>query len=90
MSIYDRNSFEGNEIDLTSVIAEFPEGDEMPGQMIPVRKLSEAFDNCAKGEDSCGKGEGNMKTYLRIKPIPTKFLLESTITVESGESFFAV
>jgi hypothetical protein len=78
MSFTDRNSFEGDEI--AESIAEFPEGDEMPGQMIPVKKLSEAFDHCAKGE-------GNMKVYLRIRPMSNKSSTESTINVESGEVY---
>jgi hypothetical protein len=57
-------------------------GDDNTGKMIPVKKLSEAFDNCAKVE-------GGMKVYLRIRPMPSKGSNESTITVESGkESFF--
>ena len=58
MTSFNRNSFEGKEIDLNSIIAEFPEGDEMPGQMIPVMKLSGAFDNCTKDKDR------QMKVYL--------------------------
>jgi hypothetical protein len=54
------------------------QGDDEPGN-IPVKKLSQDFDNCAKGE---GKG---MKVYLRIRPMSSKGLSESTITVESGE-----
>jgi hypothetical protein len=49
--------------------------------MIPVKKLSEAFDNCAKVE-------GGMKVYLRIRPMPSKDSHESTITVESGKELF--
>jgi hypothetical protein len=74
MSTSERSSYEGSD-DLTSVIAEFPNGDDMPGQAIPVKKLSEQFDNCVKGE-------GHMKVYLRIKP---NSHTESTITVESGK-----
>lgn len=73
----DRSSFDGGSIG--DIIAEFPNGDEMPGQMIPVKKLSDAFDSCAKGE-------GHMKVYLRIRPLPSKCLTESTIVVESGET----
>jgi hypothetical protein len=76
MSEIDRKSFDGSSI--AEIIAEFPDGDEMPGQMIPVKKLSDAFDSCAKGE-------GNMKVYLRIRPISNKSNYESTITVESGK-----
>ena len=79
MSLMNRNSYEGLEVaDLTSVIAEFPEGDEMPGQMIPVMKLSGAFDNCAK------ERENLMKVYLRIRPIPNLPSTESTLVLESG------
>lgn len=76
MSEIDRKSFDGSSI--AEIIAEFPDGDEMPGQMIPVKKLSDAFDSCAKGE-------GSMKVYLRIRPISNKSNFESTITVESGK-----
>ena len=80
MSLIERNSFEGNEVtDLTSIIAEFPEGDEMPGQMIPVKKLSTAFDSCVKDVDS------QMKVYLRIRPMSSKSTSESSITIESGK-----
>lgn len=41
--------------------------------------MSQEFDNCAKGE---GKG---MKVYLRIRPMSSKGLTESTITVDSGK-----
>lgn len=57
------------------------QGDDEPGN-IPVKKLSQDFDNCAKGE---GKG---MKVYLRIRPMSSKGLSESTITVESGEKIY--
>lgn len=50
--------------------------------MIPVKKLSEAFDNCAKVE-------GGMKVYLRIRPMPSRGSNESTITVESGKKRFS-
>lgn len=74
MSASERSSYEGSD-DLTTVIAEFPNGDDMPGQAIPVKKLSEQFDNCAKGD-------GHMRVYLRIKPVN---IADSTIAVESGE-----
>lgn len=86
MSSYDRNSLEGYEIDLTALIAEFPEGDEMPGQMIPVRKLSAAFDKCVKDDDVCVKEESSMKVYLRIRPMSCRMLSESTITIETGKN----
>ena len=83
---YERNSLEGSEIDLTALIAEFPEGDEMPGQMIPVRKLSEAFDKCVKLDDVCVKEECAMKVYLRIRPMSSRMLSESTITIATGKN----
>ena len=78
-SFADRSSYDGSSIG--DVIAEFPDGDEMPGQMIPVKKLSDAFDSCAKGE-------GNMKVFLRIRPMPSKCTTGSTIVVESGNIIF--
>ena len=85
MFSYDRNSFEGKEADLMAIISEFPDGDEMPGQMIPVRKLSKAFDNFVENEETCpAKTVGNMKVYLRVRPMHSKSSSESTITVESG------
>lgn len=83
MAHFERTSLDGSNVaDLTSVIAEFPEGDEMPGEMIPVKKLSEAFDNCARGD-------GGMKVFLRIRPMSASSssifsASESTIIVESG------
>jgi hypothetical protein len=85
---YERNSLEGSEIDLTALIAEFPEGDEMPGQMIPVRKLSEAFDKCVKVDDTCVKEESAMSVYLRIRPMSSRMLSESTITIETGKKYY--
>lgn len=84
MFSYERNSFEGKEADLMAIISEFPDGDEMPGQMIPVRKLSKAFDNFVENEETCAKTVGNMKVYLRVRPMQSKSSSESTITVESG------
>mmetsp|Transcript_6235 Transcript_6235/g.10364 ORF Transcript_6235/g.10364 Transcript_6235/m.10364 type:complete len:831 (+) Transcript_6235:49-2541(+) len=70
------NSFdEGESIDLASVVAEFPNGDDHPGDRIPVRKLSSVFDGLVKPEDS------SMKVYLRIRPIKGKS--EETISVDS-------
>ena len=79
-SFVDRSSFDGGSIG--DIIAEFPDGDEMPGQIIPVKKLSDAFDSCAKGE-------GRMKVYLRIRPLPSKCSTESTIVVESGKTLYS-
>ena len=87
MFSYDRNSFEGKEADLMAIISEFPDGDEMPGQMIPVRKLSKAFDNFVENEETCAKIVGNMKVYLRVRPMHSKSSSESTITIESGMEF---
>ena len=79
MSLINRNSYEGLEVaDLTSIIAEFPEGDEMPGQMIPVMKLSGAFDSCAR------ERENLMKVYLKIRPILNLPSTENTLVIESG------
>lgn len=69
-----RCSYEG-EADINSVTQE---SDETIGQIVPVKKLSEAFDNCVKSE-------GNMKVYLRIRPSSSKILTDSTITVLSGQ-----
>ena len=90
MFTYERNSFEGKEADLMAIISEFPDGDEMPGQMIPVRKLSKAFDNFVENEDTSNKAVGNMKVYLRVRPMHSKSSLESTITVESGMALYGL
>lgn len=72
-------SFDGQEsIDLTSVIAEFPNGDDHPGKLIPIKKLSEVFDSCVKG------GDNSMKVFLRVRPAQKKE--ETTITIESDFS----
>lgn len=75
MSVNDRKSSDGSSI--ADIIAEFTDGDGIPGQQVPVKKLSDAFDGCAKGE-------GQMRVYLRIRPISAKGTSESTITVDSG------
>lgn len=75
----DRTSSDGNSI--ADTIAEFTDGEGIPEQLVPVKKLSDAFDSCAKGE-------GQMKVYLRIRPISAKCMSESTITVDSGRSVF--
>jgi kinesin family protein 3/17 len=73
-----RESFDGNEeLDLNSVISEFPFGDDNPGKQIPVKKLSDDFDGCLRTDDF-------MKVFLRIRPI--KSTLESTMSVESDTS----
>lgn len=77
METLDR-SFDGNEIaDLASVVAEFPDSEDATGDKIPVKKLSEEFDNVARSDE-------NMKVYLRVRPIADKF--DSTVTIESGNS----
>lgn len=68
-------SFDENEsIDLTSVIAEFPNGDDHPGERIPVKKLSTAFEGCIKPDD-------HMKVYLRVRP--TKSKDDGTVIIKS-------
>jgi len=71
-------SFDDNEVaDLASVVAEFPDNDDMPGEQIPIKKLSEEFDLAASGS----KSDDSMKVYLRVRPISDK--RDSTVTVES-------
>ena len=79
MLAVDRNSSDGNSI--ADTIAEFTDGEGISDQLVPVKKLSDAFDSCAKSE-------GQMKVYLRIRPISAKCMSESTITVDSGTSLF--
>ena len=87
MSTINRNSFEGSETDLTALIAEFPDGDELPGQMMIVKKLSDAFEDCLReGENICSKADADMKVYLRLRPIAAKLPSENTIIVDSGET----
>ena len=70
------SSFDENDsIDLASVVAEFPNGDDHPNEHIPIKKLSTVFDGMVKPD------ENGMKVYLRVRPIKGKE--ESTITVES-------
>jgi hypothetical protein len=75
MADLDRNSYDG--FNTADINIEFTEGDEIEEERTTVKKLSDAF-------NSCGKGEGNMKVYLRIRPMPSKCTSESTIIVESG------
>lgn len=71
-------SFDDKEVaDLASVVAEFPDNDELPEINIPVKKLSEEFDNAAKPDDS-------MKVYLRVRPIADK--ADSTVIVETSNT----
>lgn len=72
------SSFEGRDsVDLTSVIAEFPNNDDFPGKMLPKKKLSQEFEGCIKSDEF-------MKVFLRIRPISSKS--ESTILAESDTS----
>jgi hypothetical protein len=77
MANLERNSYDG--FNTADINIEFTGVDEIEEERTTVKKLSDAF-------DSCGKGEGNMKVYLRIRPMPSKCISESTIIVESGET----
>lgn len=84
------NSFDENDtIDLTSVIAEFPLGDEYPNQNIPIKKLSSVFDNMISKQnsniDETINSNGSMKVFLRVRPIKNKDSI-STVTIESDNS----
>ena len=69
------SSFDGTEqIDFNSIIAEFPDAEDLQGHKVPVKKLSQMFDSCAKEPTG-------MRVYLRVRGISEK--LESTISVES-------
>lgn len=73
-------SFDENDsIDLASVVAEFPHGDDHPNEQIPIKKLSTVFDGMVKADDG-----NNMKVYLRVRPFKGKE--EGTITIESENS----
>lgn len=75
------NSFnEEDRVELDSVIAEFPHGDDNPSERIPVKKLCEMFDTIARSEPTASTGNG-LKVYLRVRPIPDK--IENTISIES-------
>lgn len=80
-----RTSYDGNNIaDLTSVIAEFPEGDDEPNHL-PIKKLQGAFDTISASEKAAvPKADNNMKVFVRIRPIAAK--LESTVHVTSENS----
>jgi primosomal replication protein N len=81
MSRLSDSSFHGDEVaDLTSVIAEFPGGDDNNGIPVPVKKLSDMFDTCATQQ----KAENSMRVFLRIRPMSGKSNSESTIAIESG------
>lgn len=76
-------SFDGNDVaDLTSVIAEFPEGDDRPGEQLPIKKLSGVFESVASHDDA------SMKVYLRVRPIAAK--LQSTIRIDSSTTIATV
>ena len=80
-----RTSYDGNNIaDLTSVIAEFPEGDDEPN-LLPIKKLQGTFDTISASEKVVvPKADNNMKVFVRIRPIASK--LESTVHVTSENS----
>jgi len=70
-------SFDENDMaDLGEIVAEFPENDDMPGQHIPIKKLSEEFDSVVSKTES-----QSMNVYLRVRPISGK--VESTVKVDS-------
>ena len=80
----NRTSYDGNNIaDLTSVIAEFPEGDDAP-HVLPIKRLQGTFDNISAADKPPGAKDNNMKVFVRIRPISTK--LESTVHVTSESS----
>ncbi len=71
------NSFDGqDQVDINFPIAESEEEDHH--ETVPVKKLSDMFDNCANNKDA------SFKVFLRVRPIPDK--MESTIIVESETS----
>lgn len=85
-STINRNSLEGNETDLTALIAGYPESDEMPDQIMIVKRLCDAFEDCiGEGENIPRKEDADMKVYLRMRPITLKLSSDNTITANSGE-----
>lgn len=68
-------SFDDNEV--ADVVAEFPENDDMPGEQIPIKKLSDEFDLAASGS----KSDDSMKVYLRVRPIGS--IGDSTVKIDS-------
>lgn len=73
------NSFDENDsIDLASVVAEFPLGDDHPDEDIKMKRLAGAFDEV----------NTNMKVYLRVRPFKGKE--EGTIKIESDTSIVTV
>lgn len=81
-------------LDLNSIIAEFPNGDDQPGCNIPIKKLSVEFDNFANPiilktnlndevtNNIVSDKETNMKVFIRIRPTD-KTSDTNTITVLS-------
>ena len=73
-------------IDLNSVIATFPEGDDHPND-VPIKKLSTVFESCMQDATESGKvidTSDGMKVFLRIRPSDTN--MTGTIRVESDNS----
>jgi kinesin family protein 22 len=79
------NSFDGAEqtVDLNCIMPEFADQDDLTGNKIPVKKLSQMFDSVSGKEASTSANTG-LKVYLRVRAIAAK--LENTITVESATS----
>lgn len=78
-------SFDENDtVDVASVTAEFPLGDDFPHQSIPVKKLSSVFDNLVKSSHADDHSNNNMKVFLRVRPFKGKE--PGTITIESDNS----
>jgi Kinesin motor domain len=76
--------------DVSSVMSEFPHGDDHPGKHIPTMSLTETFDNIHSSEMTQGLTDGpassiggSMKVYLRVRPVETEGG-ESTIVVTSS------
>ncbi len=73
-------------VDLNSVIATFPEGDDHPND-VPIKKLSTVFESCMQDATESGKAidtSDGMKVFLRIRPSDTN--MTGTIRVESDNS----
>lgn len=67
--------------DVNAAIAEYHSGNAIDqiNQVVPVKKLSDAFDGCVKTFDTTS----SMKVYLRVRPSSKP---ESTIVVDSATS----